>query len=232
MNDENPIDEEASTSPSKGGRDWVTVGILLALAAAVIVLFVQAMGAIPESIPEAGEHARVMPVPREISEFTLTDHRGDTFGLDQLKGQWSLLFFGYTSCPDICPFVLGELARVKETLESRPESDLAMPNVVFVSVDPVRDSQTRLTDYMNFFDRDFIGVTGSNQELLKLAQGVGAYYEAPEGSEAEGYLVNHASKIFLVNEGGRFLAMLDDPHDPDEFIDLLARVQLIGDRQP
>ena len=231
MSNENPMDQKASAPPSREGRDWVTVGILLALAVAVIVLFIQAMGAIPESVPDAGEHARVMPVPREISEFTLTDHRGEGFALDRLKGQWSLLFFGYTSCPDVCPFVLGELARVKKTWDSRLENDREMPNVVFVSVDPGRDSQARLTDYMNFFDPDFTGVTGSNDELQKLAEGVGAYYESPEGTETEGYLVNHASKIFLVNEEGRFLAMLDDPHDPDEFIDLLERVQTIGDNQ-
>ena len=231
MTHENPKRDEASETASRKGPDWVTLGILGALAIAVIFLVIRAIGAISESVPDVGEHARVMPIPREISDFALTDHRGEAFGLDRLQGQWSLLFFGYTSCPDVCPFVLGELAQVKKTFDARPDMEGSMPHVVFVSVDPGRDSQARLAEYMEFFDPAFTGVTGSDEELQKLALGVGAYYEAPAETEESGYLVNHASKIFLVNQEGRFLALLDDPHDPDEFIDLLTKVQIIGDRQ-
>ena len=232
MSNENSNQDEAPAFGSRRGPDWITLGIVAVLMIAVGVLVIRGIGALPETPPDPGEHARIMPVPRDISEFSLTDHRGEAFGLDRLQGQWSLLFFGYTSCPDICPFVLGELARVKQNFGAQPDVEGTMPNVVFVSVDPGRDSQDRLAEYMQFFDPEFVGVTGSDTELQKLASGVGAYYEAPQDTDAEGYLVNHASKLFLVDQKARFLALLDDPHDPDEFIELLAKVQTIGDQRP
>lgn len=232
MSNQNPNQDGASNRGSRKGPDKVTLIILGVLLVSVVTLVVRAIGVMPERLPDPGEHARIMPLPRDLPDFSLIDHRGEAFGLDRLQGDWSLLFFGYTSCPDICPFVLGELARVKETFETHPGAEGSMPNVVFVSVDPGRDSQARLAEYMQFFDPSFTGVTGSDAELEKLAFGVGAYYEAPEETEAEGYLVNHASKLFLVDEEGRFIALLDDPHDPGEFIDMLAKVQFIGDRLP
>ena len=232
MSNQNPHQDGASDPASRKGPDKVTFLILGVLVAAVVGLVIRAIAVMPEPLPDPGEHARIMPVPRLLPEFSLTDHQGEAFGLDRLQGDWSLLFFGYTSCPDICPFVLGELARVKKTFDASTDVEGAMPNVVFVSVDPGRDSQARLAEYMQFFDPSFTGVTGSNVELQKLALGVGAYFEAPDETETEGYLVNHASKLFLVDEQGRFLALLDDPHDPDEFIDVLAKVQFIGGQQP
>ena len=232
MSNQNPTQDEASHPASRKGPDKITFLILGVLVVAVAALVIRAISVMPEPLPDPGEHARMMPVPRALSEFSLTDHRGDAFGLDRLQGDWSLLFFGYTSCPDICPFVLGELARVKRTFDARTDVEGAMPNVVFVSVDPGRDSQARLAEYMQFFDPSFTGVTGSNVEIQKLATGVGAYFEEPEETDSESYLVNHASRLFLVDEKGRFLALLDDPHDPDEFIDVLAKVQFIGGQQP
>ena len=229
MSNKNPSPVSGSQTPLKKGPDWVTWSIVGGLLIAVLALFVKAWSVIPESLPDPGEHARMMVVPREIPDFVLRDHRGEAFSQDQLKGQWSLLFFGYTSCPDVCPFVLQELALVKKAFEERTDSEREMPEVVFVSVDPDRDSQIRLSEYMNFFDSDFVGVSGPDEELQILASGVGAYYRVPDVAEGQGYLVDHASKIFLVDPNGRFLALLDDPHDPEEFIELLAKVQTIGE---
>lgn len=232
MSREGPLARAESGRASRAGRDWITTGIMGALAIAVIVLVVLALRVIPESVPDPGEHARVLITPREIPTFSLIDHRGQLFDRDRLEGRWSLLFFGYTSCPDVCPFVLQELVKVKRSFDERENSGREMPDVIFISVDPRRDSEARLAEYIEFFDPSFTGVSGPDSELQQLARAVGAYYETPGDEAGDSYLVNHASKLFLVDPSGRFLALLDDPHDPDEFIDLLAKVQTIGEAKP
>ena len=229
--EDRPPERSESGQASRGGQDWVTIGILSALAVSVIGLVVLALSVIPEPVPDPAEHARVMVTPREIPDFSLLDHRGQLFDQDRLEGRWSLLFFGYTSCPDICPFVLQGLAKVKRSFNERENSGRGMPDVVFVSVDPQRDSEARLAEYVEFFDPSFTGVSGPDSELQELARAVGAYYDVPAAG-GDSYLVNHASKLFLVDPSGRFLALLDDPHDPDEFIDLLAKVQTLGESKP
>ena len=91
MSNENPNQDEVSAPRSRKGPDWITLGILGALLIAVVVLFIRGIGAIQDSPPDPGEHARIMPIPREITDFSLVDHRGEAFGLDRLQGQWSLL---------------------------------------------------------------------------------------------------------------------------------------------
>ncbi|MEE3328768.1 MAG: SCO family protein [Myxococcota bacterium] len=230
--DESPMDRADPGRGSRGGRDWVTLGILGVLALSVVSLVIMALRAIPEAAPDPGEHARVLVTPIEIPEFSLMDHRGELFDRSRLEGHWSLLFFGYTSCPDICPFVLQELAKVKRGFDDRESPVREMPDVVFISVDPQRDSEDRLAEYVEFFDPSFTGVSGPDSELQELTRSIGAYYEAPSGEAGDSYLVNHASKLFLIDPSGRFLALLDDPHDPEEFIDLLAKVQTRGESKP
>ena len=103
--------------------------------------------------------------PREISDFSMTDHEGNAVNLSSLKDNWSILFFGFTTCPDICPTTLSVLAETVKPLK-------ATPRVVMVSVDPDRDTPEKLRQYVPAFNPDFIGYTGTFDETVKLAQQV------------------------------------------------------------
>lgn len=134
--------------------------------------------------------------PRALADWTLTNYTEEPFKLSDLKGKAVLLFFGYTSCPDVCPTTLADLADVKKELADKGD-ELA---VVFVSVDAQRDNPERLGRYVTGFNPDFIGVTGSDEELRAMGKDYGLYFERRNvtGTEA-GYLVDHTAAIFLID---------------------------------
>lgn len=203
-----------------------TIGLLCAFAAALWTVA-------PPAAPDVGEGATVLPVPLEIPDFSLTDHRGEPFDRGRLEGSWSLLFFGYTYCPDICPLTLQSLAPVQDLLAREPRTQAAAVQVVFVSVDPERDPVGRMNEYVAFFHPDLIGATGESEQLERLTQAVGAHSRRSEPeAEGSGYLVDHAASLFLVDPRARLVALLNDPHDPEEFVELLARVQKARKEMP
>lgn len=195
---------------------WIAGVLLLGVVAFAAFLY----GAVPAEAPDVGEGARVLPVPLEIPEFSLVDHRGRPFDRSRLLGTWSLLFFGYTYCPDVCPLTLQSLAPVQDALAEVPPP----VQVVFVSVDPDRDSPERLAEYVGFFHPELLGVTGEAREIERLTRAVGAFHEKADGGHGADYLVDHASSLFLVDPDARLHAVLEDPHDTGEYVALLSRV--------
>ena len=102
--------------------------------------------------------AVLLDTPRKFSEFELTDHHGELFTSAQLKGKWSLLFFGFTHCPDICPTTMATAAKLYESLSFEDKGKL---QVVMISLDPERDTTEKLFQYVPYFNKEFIGVTGN-----------------------------------------------------------------------
>jgi len=186
----------------------------------------------PSRAPEVGEGAIVLPEPIPLPDFSLVDHDGRPFERGDLEGQWSLLFFGYSSCPDVCPFVLSELVRVKNAWEER-SAEGELPQIIFVSVDPKRDTPERLREYVPFFDTTFRGVSGPKDELAELTRKLGVYYDirSEDGGEDAGkdYLVDHSAKLWLIDPQARYFALLDDPHEPGPFVELIERIHALGD---
>ena len=151
----------------------------------------------------------VYPEPRAISPFELTDHRGGRFDLGALKGRWSFVYFGYTSCPDVCPTTLAELSRAQRLLES---AGLDSGNqYVFVSVDPQRDTPQELAKYVGFFNAKFVGATGGDEALERLTREVGAFYSFPEGRKGDRYAVDHSSIVALFDPDARLHAIFTPP---------------------
>lgn len=141
--------------------------------------------------------------------FTLTDHDGRRVDQSILQGRPTLLFFGFTHCPDVCPTKLFELARVMQSLGR----DADRVNVVLVSVDPERDTPDLLKQYLGSFDARFRGLTGSVEEIAAMARAWRAYHrKVPTGGD--GYTVDHTAAVYLLDRQGRFVSTLDVA-DPD-----------------
>ena len=166
---------------------------------------------------------KVLPEPRVLADFDLVDQAGQPFSLERLRGKWSLLFFGFTYCPDICPGTLYDLEQVHTALSDSPGVREAH-QVVFVSVDPERDTPRRLAEYVTYFDPDFKGVTGAPEQLAPLAMQIGvAYRIEPHEAGDSSYAVDHSASVFLTDPDGRLHGIFPSPHDPELMIrDLLT----------
>jgi protein SCO1/2 len=146
---------------------------------------------------------------RALPDFSLIDQKGRTFGTADLRGRWSLLFFGYTNCPDFCPTTLTTLAAMEKSL--RAAKAAVLPQVVFVSVDAKRDTPAQLAKYVPYFDPEFIGLTAADQpsiEALAKKLGVGVIIQPTSDGN---YTVDHSGAIFVLNPGGRIAAILSGP---------------------
>lgn len=135
------------------------------------------------------------------TDFALTRANGDAFQLSAHRGNLVLLFFGYTSCPDVCPTTLAELNLALEEL--KPE-DAEQIKVVFVTVDPARDTPERIQEYVDHFNANFVGLSGTESELAQVWNGYGIFRQVAEGSSASaaGYLVDHTARVTLIDRGG------------------------------
>ncbi|MBK6400491.1 MAG: SCO family protein [Rhodocyclaceae bacterium] len=153
--------------------------------------------------------ATVLNDDRPLPEFHLEGTSGEV-GNAVLSGNWTLVFFGYTYCPDICPTSLTTLAQVKSQLVA---NGVAPPRVLFISVDGQRDRPDRLAEFVRFFDADFQAAVGSDQ-ALPLARHLGVFYQRHDKGDGSPYSVDHSSAIYLVDPQGRLKAVFSWPHDP------------------
>jgi len=131
--------------------------------------------------------------------ISLTRGDGISFELAALKGRIVLVFFGYTSCPDVCPTTLSDMKRIKGDLGDRAEE----VNFVFITVDPQRDTPQRVQAYASGFSEEFIGLSGSEAELEPVWQAYGVFRKIQESQSAAGYLVDHSARVYLVDKANR-----------------------------
>ena len=131
-------------------------------------------------------------------DFSLTDHNGQRFRLSDQHGKVILLFFGYTSCTEACPVILGRINSVFKLLGRERDKALA----VFVSVDPQRDTTLVLRDYVRFFSAQTVALTGSREEIDAVVRQYGARYEIEKSASALGYHVSHTTDIYLIDRHG------------------------------
>lgn len=146
----------------------------------------------------------LLPNPRDIEPFSLVDQTGHPFTRDSLRGAPTLVFFGFTHCPDICPTTLAMLAQVKKA------ANIPDLRVLFVSVDPERDTTQNVALYVRAFDPQFIGVTGQPEMIAKVTKNfnvVAAKVELPGGT----YTVDHSAAVFLLDTQGRIAAIFTPP---------------------
>ena len=145
------------------------------------------------------------------AEIALSRADGGSFRLSEMRGKVVALFFGYTSCPDICPTTMAELRQALEKLG--PEADQVQ--VLFVTVDPERDTPERVQEYVDHFNPGFIGLSGSEEELTRVWNEYGVFREVVDSTSAAGYLVNHTARVTLIDPQGNLRVSLpfDAPVD-------------------
>lgn len=156
----------------------------------------------------------LLPDPRPLAAFSLTDHENRVFDLASLQGKWSFLFFGFTHCPDICPTTLAVLARARDDI-ARNKFGAEDVQFVFISVDPNRDSAGRLRRYVTYFHETFLGVTGADAQIGSLAAQLGAAYQVAFKPGMKNYPVYHTTEVFLLDPRARYLARFTPPHDAE-----------------
>ena len=143
------------------------------------------------------EYATVLPSPMVLPDFTLNDQNGSTFTRESLKGSWSLLFFGFTHCPDVCPATMQNLAVARKKLAAQGRPAASLPKIILISVDPERDDAEVLKSYVSNFGQDIVGLTGDLSELQKLTKRLGIYF-AKSPADDGGYNVDHSAAVLVV----------------------------------
>lgn len=149
-------------------------------------------------------------------DFALTDQDGARFTLQQLRGKVVVLFFGYTSCPDICPTELSNLAAVLDALEGRA----SQVRGVFVSLDPARDTPAVLRDYVRYFSPDLIGLTGTPREIARVARQYNVRYARHETANGR-YSLDHTASLYVIDRNGRLNAVVPYGLPPEHVLNLV-----------
>ena len=196
----------------------VAMALAIALAAGVFV-------AARNQAPVAPTTALALPAPKPVPAFSLLNQLGEPVDQSVFEGQWDLVFFGFTHCPDICPATLQILATAKQALAEQGREML--PRIVLVSVDPERDSPEILGQYIDYFGDGNLGLTGTLEEIRKLTGGLGIYFEKQPGDD-ENYSVDHSTAVLVIDPDGGFHSVFSGRHVVDNFVHDLPI--LMGDR--
>ncbi|KGM57183.1 hypothetical protein N799_10090 [Lysobacter arseniciresistens ZS79] len=159
---------------------------------------------------------RLFQPPRELPDFSLRQSDGTQLVPGELKGHWTLVFLGFTHCPDVCPMTLAQLSQAQKQWEAIPES--IRPRVLFVSVDPERDSPDRIGEYAHAFHKDTLAATADIPALEKFAASLSMVFAKvpPEdGAPADQYSVDHSASMAVLDPQGRMSGLVQPPFDPN-----------------
>ena len=174
--------------------------ILMVGLGSLLVVGVVAIGVILFGKPESFRGTTYVEPYPPASDFELVRDDGTSFQLSGQRNDIVLLFFGYTSCPDVCPTTLAEL---NQALGDLKEEYASRVQVIFITVDPERDTPERAQEYVNHFNTNFIGLSGTEEELSKIWDDYGVFREIVEGESAAGYTVNHTARVTLIDGKGK-----------------------------
>ena len=187
-------------------RYWITVGAIAVLAA-VAGVYVARM--VTQPAVASLESGTVLPQPRILSEFSLTDTRGADTSPRELRGHPTLVFFGFTHCPDVCPTTLALLTSVQKQLALQ-DKKLAALKVALISVDPERDTPEQMGKYIASFGGDLIGLTGSAPEIVKTTRSFGVAF-ARVDLPGDSYTMDHSATVFVLDSQARIVAVFTPP---------------------
>lgn len=173
------------------------------------------------------EHAVVYPKARDLTEFSLISHRGQPLTRQQLQGQWTLAFVGYTFCPDICPMTMATLTGAYPQLQAMLPQGQKLA-IWFISADPQRDTVSALANYVGYFEQPAItGLTADHDKLFPFVRDLGLMYAISSTTEPD-YLVDHSASIVLINPQGQVAAVFKPEINVGQ-IPLVTKAKLLAD---
>jgi protein SCO1/2 len=152
----------------------------------------------------------ILPSPKAISMGAFVDQHESGFTNAELRGKWSIVFFGYTHCPDICPTTMHTLGEVKKNLMA--EKSWGNYQVIMVTVDPARDRPSHLRDYVSFFDSEFTGISSNLKTTTEFAKQLGILFVAQAANDNGAYEVDHSTALILLNPAGKMAGLISAPH--------------------
>jgi protein SCO1/2 len=214
---------------SQNQRVGITVAAILLVIAVIVSGFVYRIQQ-PRIMTESEMRANglfVFDTPRDPGAFSLVDHRGEEFTERNLEGDWTLLFFGFTYCPDVCPTTMAFLSQLSESLEG---TEAETTEVVMLSVDPARDTVEQLASYVPYFDPDFTGLTGDFPEVLSVARRFNSPFRKVTSDDGD-YQVDHSANVILINPRGDFHGFFRAPLDLAKMKVTLRSAQYLWSRQ-
>ena len=203
------LNEQVTSKQSRGIK--LTVLVIVLFMAVVVAGFVHRIQQ-PRVMTSAEMKVNglyLLDTPRNFGEIKLIDHHGQAFTRERLQGKWSLVFFGFTYCPDICPTTMSFLNEFVSQLEGTEADDT---EVVMVSVDPARDTVEQLAGYVPYFNPDFIGVTGEFLDVHRFATALNTPFRKVPGQD-ENYQVDHSANVVLINPKGDYHGFFKAPLD-------------------
>ncbi len=165
-------------------------------------------------VPAEPRTAFVLPQAEQLPEFSLLDQHSAAFTAASLRGQWDLVFFGFTFCPDICPATLQKLAGVNRELEAR---GVTPPRIILVSVDPERDTPELLGRYVDYFRAGIVGVTGELEDIRALTKALYIYFEKVP-LDGDNYTVDHSPAVLVINPEGQYHAGFSGGQSADDLV--------------
>lgn len=209
----------------------VTLILVVALAAGLGLWAAQRwLGPDRPGMP-ALQTVRLFDQPRALPPFSLRQSDGTPLVPGELKGHWTLVFLGFTHCPDVCPTTLAELAQAQRAWQTQPES--TRPRVLFVSVDPDRDTPDHTGEYAHGFHRDTLAATGDEATLEAFARSLSMVFvkvPAPAGAPADQYSVDHSASIAVLDPQARMAGVILPPLQPQAIAADLSELGASGDR--
>lgn len=185
-------------------------GLGIALTAGILV----AMKTI-DVAPIGPATATILSTKTAVPAFSAVDQDGDAIDQEVFKGQWDLVFFGFTNCPDTCPLTLQVLSAARKQLQEAGQSPL--PRIVLVSVDPERDTPAKISDYIDNFGDENLGITGDLDGIKTLADGLFVFFEKQD-SAGDYYVVDHSAIVLVIDPDGRLYAIFSTPHTIENFV--------------
>jgi protein SCO1 len=190
----------------------ITVALLLLFIGVIVGGFVYRIS-LPRVMTESEMKVNglfIHETPRNFGELNLVDHNGKAFTRKEFEGRWSLVFFGFTYCPDVCPTTMVFLDEFVTSLEGTEAQDT---QVVMVSVDPARDTVEQLSGYVPFFNEDFIGLTGEFLDIHRFATALNTPFRKVIPEDGGEYQVDHSANVVLINPRGDYHGFFRAPLD-------------------
>ena len=203
-----------------------TVYVLLSVIAVVLGLtfnkFLNKPALTKEQLQQMG--AVVFDTPRSFTMEGLMDHNGKPFSSERFKGRWTLVYYGFTFCPDICPATLSQLNKVDQLLKEQSPELAEKIQYIMVTVDPRRDTPEKLKGYVPYFNKDFVGVTGEITHIYNLATQMNVPFTPVVETEDEFYMVDHGANLAIVNPEGMYHGFIRPPFQQDRSFDIFTSI--------